>query len=507
MRITIFLLLGLITFPGFALESLSQTEMMSSNVAVSQTGRFAVSYFSPLIMDREGSSDLTNFIAYRDIITKNKIVIGAVPGDDKLNYICKNPVFLQHEKIADVSTINDNSIHYFATSQYKGCIIDFNKNQSALIVELSKSFVSQGGEKIKHIGIVADAREINKLKNNISFEITAKDYFLNLLQFSQTFSPFSNEINWRSIKNQGMKFIGSETVTCRGLSGAAKFLIPALKKIDLHSFITVNGLGTSLCPAAPLPEDEGMKKWFSVPELTRNTIIGYSSTFHGYQLNQRIAYLYIPAMDAFDPTTINEKVTNGRDALVKSKVEKACGLVIDLRFNHGGSIVPMLLTLGGILPSGKLFSMGNNTPIYLSNNGNKLFANTSHDLYGQYDGKLPNIYRSMPVAILTNWMTASSGNLTRLALRDNVSQAKVFGATTSPTTSINATFYLLDGNTLNLTVDRLYDKNGNIVPLELPVDETIKEENLETIFDPNMDMTLNVAKKWLEAQPMCNKLD
>jgi Peptidase family S41 len=505
MRIFIFILLALITFPAFALKSHSQNEIISSNVAVSQTGRFAVSYFSPLIMDKKGSSDLTYFIAYRDIITKKQIVIGAIPGDYKLSYVCKNPVFLQSEKIADVSTISDSSIHYFTTNQYRGCIIDFNKNQSALVIEISKPFTSQGGEKINHIGIVADAREINKLKNNISFNIPAKDYFLNLLQFSQTFSPFSNEINWHSIKNKGMEFIGSEKVTCRGLSAAAKFLTPELNKLDLHSFITLNGLGTSLCPMAPIPENDGMKKWLSVPESTRKTIIKYSSDFHGYKLNKRIAYLYIPAMDAFDPATINDMVTKGRGALANAKIDKASGLIIDLRFNHGGSIVPMLLTLGGMLPSGKLFSIGKNTPIYLSDNRNKLFLNTSHDNYGQYDGKSPNKHRYIPVAILTNWMTASSGNITRLALRDNVSQAKVFGEKTSPTTSINETFYLLDGNTLNLTVDRLYDKNGNIVPLELPADEDIKEENLETIFDPSMDKTLSAAKKWLESQPRCKK--
>jgi hypothetical protein len=114
----------------------------------------------------------------------------------------------------------------------------FQKNKSALIVEIPKPFTSQEGEKIKHVGIVADAKEINKLKNNISFYISAKDYFLNLLQLSQTFSPFSKKINWHSIKNQGMEFIGNETVTCRGLSAAAKFLIPALNKQDLHSVIT-----------------------------------------------------------------------------------------------------------------------------------------------------------------------------------------------------------------------------------------------------------------------------
>lgn len=505
MRIVIFLLLTLIAFPAFTVESLSQDEMISSNTAVSQTGRFAVTYFSPLIINKEASAALTNFLAYQDAITKSQIIIGAIPGDDKLSAVCKNPIFLQREKIADVAKIADSDIHYFKAKKYRGCVINFNNNQSALIVVVPASFINQAGETIKHIGIVGDTAEINKLKNNIYFDISAKDYFLNLLQIGQAFSPFSHKINWHLIKKQGMAFIGNENITCRGLSAAAKFLTPALHQQDLHSFVSLNGLGSDLCPSAPLPEDERMKKWFAVPEETRKSIIKYSANFHGDELNSKIAYLYIPAMEAFDPATINKKITEGRNALANAQIDHACGLIVDLRFNYGGSVVPMLLTLGGVLSSDKLFSLGKFTPIYLSEDKNKLLANHSHEIYGQYDGPSPRINHSKPIAILTNWMTASSGNITSLALRDNAAEVRVFGGETSPTTSVNATFYLLDGNTFNLTVDRFYDKKDNIVPLALPVDEVI-EDHLATIFDLDVDATLHAAKNWLESLPVCQNL-
>lgn len=507
MKIVLLLFVNvLITLPACALGFFPQSEIISSHVAVSQTGRFSVSYDSPLIIDKEGSVNLGNFIAYQAIATKNQIMIGAIPGDDELNYACKHPAFLQHEKIADVATIDNGSIHYFNTNQYNGCLINFNKNQSAIIVAVPKPFISQGGENVKLIGIVGNIADLNKLKINISFYISAKDFFINLLQLSQAFSPFNKEINWDSIKNQGLEFIGSETKTCRGLSAAAKFLIPALNKLDLHSFISLNGLGTASCPTAPLPENDSMKKWLAVPEATRKTIINYSSDFHGYELNQHIAYLYMPALDILDQESINKKIKNGREALIQANMDKACGVIVDLRFNYGGNLVPMLLTLGGILPSGKLFNIGENTAVYLSEDGNKLLVNTLDDIYGQYDGIIPNINRSKPVAILTNWITASSGNVTGLALRDNVAQARVFGTKTSPTASVNATFYLIDGNTLNLMIDRLYNKNGNVVPLALSVDEETGEDNLETIFNPDSDVTLNVARKWLETLPTCRNL-
>lgn len=505
MRIIFFLFINtlMLVIPAFALGEYSHREV-SSQIAVSQSGRFTINYHTPLIVDNKGSSGLTNFIAYQDPVTKNQLFIGAIPGEQELNLVCKNPVFLRNEKIDDVAIINDNEIYYFNANQYKGCLINFFKNKSAIIIEIPKPFVSQDGEKIKHIGIVSNIEDINKLKTSISFHITAKDFFINLLQLSQAFSPFSNEINWDAIKNKGIEFIGNETKTCRGLSAAATFLTPALNKVDSHSFITLNGLGTPSCPVAPLPEDESMKKWFSIPEATRSTIIKYSSNFHGYELNRHIAYLYIPAMDAFDPDTINKKITSGRETLTKVNIDKSCGLIIDLRFNTGGSVVPMLLTLGGVMSGGKLFSLEKTTPIYLSEDGNKLFMHSEHDIYGQYAGAIPNRNNDKPIVILTNWMTGSSGAMTRLALRDNAIQAKVFGTKTSPTASINATFYLLDGNTFNLMVGRLYNKNGMMVPLELPVDKEVVD-NLQAIFDPNADIALNAAKEWLESLPICSK--
>ncbi len=492
MRIIIFLSLLFLISPVFTLES-SLQENFSSRLAVSQAGRFSVLYSSPLMMDKKESLKLTNFIAYQDIFDKHSVFIGAIPGEDELSSICKNPVFLENEKIEHISSLNNRDIHYFISDRYKGCVVYLNKNISVLIAETPKPFVNQAGEKIRHIGIVGQADNINKLKYKIYFDIAAQDYFFNLLQISQTFSPFANDVDWNLIKSEGMKFIGNETETCRGLSAAAKFLLPELIKKDFHSFITMHGLGSSFCPASSIKEDEDMKKWFAIPEETRNKIVKYIGKFHGYELDQHIAYLLVPAIETYDPAIINEKITEGRNELNHANINNACGIIVDLRFNIGGNNVPMILTLSSLLFSGKLFNLDQFTPIYLSEDKNKLFVNNSHDIYGKYDGNTLNKNISISVAILTNWMTSSSGSITSLVLRDNTSPVRVFGSKTSATTSVNAAFYLLDGNVLNLTVDRIYHKNGNRVPLRLPVDEEIPDENPEIIFS-STDNALITAK-------------
>lgn len=492
--------------PAFALGDLSNNGAIYSSSAVSQTGRFTLNYYSPLTIDKNRSLTLTSFIAYHAANANTKILIGAISGDENLAAVCKNPKFLKNENIAAISSMTNSDIQYFNTKSYKGCIINLDKNKSAIVVEIPQPFISQDGDKINHVGLVGNNGIISTLKHNISFQITAQDYYINLLQLSQTFSPFSKEIDWKNIKNQGLEFIGTETKTCRGLSAAVKYLIPPLRQHDFHSFISLKGLGTPSCPSAPIVEDDGLKRWLSVPKQTRNTIVKYTSDFHGYKLNKHIAYLYIPAIEAYDPDTINNKIKIGRAAIKKANADQSCGLIVDLRFNLGGSLQSMLLTLGNIIPSGKLFSLGKGSPIYLSDDGNNLFINPSRDFYGKYDGAISKKFRNIPIAILTNWMTASSGVLTSLALRDNSNVAKVFGTKTSPTASANTTFYLLDGNTLNLMIDRVYNKQDKMVPLNLSVDEEI-EDNLQTIFDPNADMALIAARDWLESLPMCNNYE
>ncbi|MCD6026282.1 MAG: peptidase [Solimicrobium sp.] len=479
-----------------------QTESISSMTAVSQSGRFALHYFSPLVIDKERSRNLTNFIAYQNIATSKALWLGSIPSEESLTSVCQNPLFLKNEKIAEIPMMTERHIRFFATNQYQGCLINVDDHHSAIIVSIPEIFISQNGQKIKHIGVVAPSEEINQLKTSLFFQVSAKDFFINLLQLSQTFSPFSEEIDWKTIKSQGIKFIGSETKTCMGLAAAATFLTPELNKKDLHSFLTLNGLGTNLCPAAPLPQDEGMKKWFSIPASVREPIIKYGLNFHGKAINQRISYLYVPAIDSLDLDSINKNITDGRNALEKSGVNQACGLIIDLRFNTGGNFVPMLLTLGGVIPNGKLFSMGKTSPVYLSENGNALFSQNPKELYGQYIGTKPQKMSNLPVAILTNWMTGSSGNLTSVALRENMKKARVFGEKTSPTTSINSSFYLLDGNVLNLMVDHLYTSRGALVPLALSPDLEV-ENNLTSIFDPDADAIIEAAQVWLESLAEC----
>jgi hypothetical protein len=481
----------------------SSSNIIYSKVAVSQGGRFAINYDFPLALDKLNSLKRTEFLSFQTSSGKNQIDIGAIITDEPLEFICQHPAFLSAENIAHPDGIRANEIKYFNTGKYKGCIIPIAEYGSALIVKRPELFVDQRGNKISYIGIVGNSRDISLLKKNILFDVSAKDFYINLLQVGQAFSPFSLKVDWKKISHEGLIFIGNETRTCRGLAAAARFLTPALNQQDLHSFVSLKGLGDAVCPLAPLPDDKNMQKWFAVPESTRTRIIDYTSNFHGYPLSKQIAYIYLPAIeDAFEQNTIDDKINVGRKAIALAD-DHACGAIVDLRFNTGGSLVPMLLTASSLLQTNNLFSLGEQQMVSLSHNGNQLVINPGNMLYGQYTGSISAQKRDIPVAILTNWMTGSSGAISSLALRDSSAGAKVFGTSTSSTTSVNETFYLLDGNTFNLMVDRIYNNKNILVPLSLPADEII-EDNLQTIFKLDEDNSLIVAKKWLLSQQSCS---
>jgi C-terminal processing protease CtpA/Prc len=255
----------------------------------------------------------------------------------------------------------------------------------------------------------------------------------------------------------------------------------------------LNGLGTEKCPKPNIPLNEGMQKWQAVPTETRNRLINYTQNFHGKTYG-KITYIYIPAIEAYSQEKIDEAVKKGREELNKANIKNSSGIIVDLRLNTGGDIKSMLLTLGGILPEGKVFGLNPKTFVVLSEKGNRL--SIENETYGKYSGEKPTLARNKPVAILTNWITASSAEITALSLRTNIKQSKVFGSNTSGSLSTNQTFFLWGNNTLNLMFERIYDSHGNTATLSLPVDK--KMPDLDHIFTDD-DQTIKAATNWIQS--------
>ena len=133
--------------------------------------------------------------------------------------------------------------------------------------------------------------------------------------------------------------------------------------------------------------------------------------------------------------------------------QNAKGVVVDLRDNRGGNMYPMLAAVSPLLPDG----------IFLRMKGRAINQPVSTEFVERQAGighdeafKLP---ASIPIAILTNEWTGSSGEATLLAFR-GLENVRTFGTPTAGYASANMPYELPDGYALVLTIGRDVARTG-----------------------------------------------
>lgn len=201
-------------------------------------------------------------------------------------------------------------------------------------------------------------------------------------------------------------------------------------------------------------------------------IAGGKHSFLEPPLKDTSAYVEsVPAVDCLEcnilhiklPAHFGVKVSDSAyvhiviDALRKHK-GNAQGVIIDLRGNHGGNMYPMVAAVSPLIKDSIIlrFQSGGRhikvMPISLD------YVLKSQKIAVDDIFRMPD---SIPIAILTDEMTASSGEATLLAFRgmDNV---RTFGTPTAGYASANASYALSDGYTLVLTVGKEIARTGEV---------------------------------------------
>jgi Peptidase family S41 len=135
------------------------------------------------------------------------------------------------------------------------------------------------------------------------------------------------------------------------------------------------------------------------------------------------------------------------------------GWIVDVRFNGGGNMWPMVAGVGPVLGEGLVGSFVPPTgrPNFWT------FANGRSSLDGVALGQTSSTYsllESAPrVAVLTDAAVASSGEAVVVAFRGRPN-TRSFGGSTCGLSTANQTFALSDGATLVLTVSTMADRTG-----------------------------------------------
>lgn len=217
-------------------------------------------------------------------------------------------------------------------------------------------------------------------------------------------------------------------------------------------------------------------------------------TPRGRRLMGGIGYLDLPALQAANALAA-QYATIAQQAIRAADQPAACGWVVDLRRNTGGTELPMLLGVGPILGEGVFARQG---PVTLSYRHGAVLRNA------QVIVQLRDAYRlqepAPPVAVLTSGLTASSGEAIVVAFRGRP-RTRGFGEPTAGVPTINTFHPLSDGAYLNLTTADDVDRAGRSYDAAIAPDRPVAPE--WTFLGTARDPALQAALAWLHRQAGC----
>jgi C-terminal processing protease CtpA/Prc len=203
-------------------------------------------------------------------------------------------------------------------------------------------------------------------------------------------------------------------------------------------------------------------------------------------ISGHVGYASIAAYTAQDSATMQRYAIDFQARLRRIAKQASCGWIVDLRGNTGGNMWPMLAGIGPLLGNGA---------------AGRFVSRDSAIAWGYTDGsawegvdtivKVPNPlvlpFRSVPVAVLTDSMTASSGESIAISFRERP-RTRSFGTPTYGLTTGNEGYDLPGGSMLFLTTVIEADRSGTLFGGQLIPDSLTAAED-----------ALPAAESWLRS--------
>jgi len=229
--------------------------------------------------------------------------------------------------------------------------------------------------------------------------------------------------------------------------------------------------------------------------LTRKDVQVVPAEPTGYLADSGVGLVNLPdcALDGrlADGTAYQERV---RTLLLDLAARGATRWVVDLRRNLGGNMWPMLAGIGPLAGEGELgaFVAAEERWPWRYAGGE---ASLGDEMMACMQGMaLPSLPDTVPVALLTSPLTASSGEIIALSFLGR-SGTLLFGEPTRGLTTSNSLYGLPDGAALLITTAHDTDRSGRVFggPIEPDMPVRIDWAEVQTAADP----VLSAALVWL----------
>lgn len=182
-----------------------------------------------------------------------------------------------------------------------------------------------------------------------------------------------------------------------------------------------------------------------------------------------------------------------RTAVVSLARQKANKWIIDLRYNGGGNMHPMMTGIAPLIGNGIAGAIVNvkNEKLY------DWEIKASNFIYGGYQAVTlpdsPTFENHPPIAVLTSRWTVSSGEIVATSLKGRP-HTHFFGEATGGYTTADGWEVINDEVILVISTGTYSDRNGTVYEVNIPVDTAIP---FEVTRDISTDKCIQAAAQWL----------
>jgi carboxyl-terminal processing protease len=325
------------------------------------------------------------------------------------------------------------------------------------------------------------------VRPNLQAQINTSAILDSVIAKSREVSMYSTSVDWDSLSSV-VQIKGKEAKTIEELKPAFESLLNGMR--DHHGRIID---AKTYQPIAHFTDFKNIRHKDSreFDQKIWSIVNDTALKFEHCLLPGNIAYLKIVGIGPMvNVEKEAKKIRKAVDFYVKKKIEN---WIIDLRYNGGGNMHPMMAGLGPLIGDGLVGKL-------VDFNGNRLFdweikaGNFIYDDYQLLDLKNKTKFKKLPrVAVLTSRWTVSSGELVATAFKGR-NNTRFFGEATGGYAS-NTGWEIIDDEVIVSISTGIYcDRNGRSYTINLPVDEEIQ---FEVITNKSEDPGILRAMHWL----------
>ena len=275
-------------------------------------------------------------------------------------------------------------------------------------------------------------------------------YLGEAIDLMETHSINRDQVNWSQLRESVLAELDSSSPA--DVHRAIRFALEQLG--DSHSFL-LEPERRSLRAAG------AFDKYYPAPK--------------GNWMDEEVGCLTVPAFSGSeDAARVYASTLHG--IIEEFDSQGPCGWIVDLRDNTGGNMWPMLAGIGPLLQgeiAGAFVDSQGARQSWVYRDGK---AGIDASLQSYVEDDLYRVRRDLPIAVLQNGQTSSSGEAVVIAFRGRP-HTRTFGLPTAGLTTSNQTFELSDGAALLLTTKFFADRAGKRHDGPLIPDEHVKDDD------------------------------